>query len=361
MIVNNHEILYGSNKDNNMGEIISNGLKNPIVMQKCIHPHNKNYEEIKKIQTEFSRFIGFCILFRSIENIDDYMVLQDKEKQMEFLKNQIAKRIGISKREILQRKNEIIQFAFDNFKKNGYVFHAANSLSVMKKMIYGLVDNDVDVEQQNELLRIEELYRKYNPTSNYSPLGHGATDIKENNTGWFYDGLPIHSTGYANSPQWFNYLCGKSYVYFSDIPEEERNGYETRNYNKALNAVLWLVKKENMFPEDKKEILLFFKKSWNKYKDTTPCLILVPVGEVGINDDISIEQYLSDEGSNKLFNDILSGTVNPIKNCCCKKRVLPEKLSFVDLSLILPRQEKNSQDNVKNKNLSLISDNINER
>lgn len=361
MIVNNHEILYSSNENNNMGEITSNGLKNPIVMQKCIHPHNKNYEEIKKIQIEFSRFIGFCILFRNTENIGDYMILQDKQKQIEFLKNQIAKQIGISKQELLQRKDEIVQYAFDNFKKNGYVFHAANSLSIMKKMIYGLTDNDVDIEQQNELLRIEELYRKYNPTSNYSPLGHGATDIKENKTGWFYDGLPIHSTGYANSPQWFNYLCGKSYVYFSDIPEEERNGYETRNYNKALNAVHWLIKKENMAPEDEKEILLFFKKCWNKYKDTTPCLIFVPVGEVGINEDISIEQYLSDEGINELFNDIISGTVNPIKNCCCKKTVSPEKLSFVDLAPILSNLKIESQNIVKNKNLSLISDNTEER
>jgi len=36
-----------------------------------------------------------------------------------------------------------------------------------------------------------------NQNSLYSPLGHGATDIIDNKTGWFFDGLPIHSTGYA--------------------------------------------------------------------------------------------------------------------------------------------------------------------
>lgn len=361
MILNNHEILYDSNENNNMGEIISNGLKNPTVIQLCTHPQNKNYVEIKKIQMEFSRFIGFCILFRNTENIDQYMLLQNKDDQINFLKKQIAKKLEIPEQEIIKRKEEIVQFAFDNFKKKGYVFHAANSLSVMNKMINGLKDNDVDIEQQKELLKIEALYRKYNPNSKYSPLGHGATDIKDNKTGWFFDGLPIHSTGYANSPQWFNYLCGKSYVYFDDIPEEGRNGYASRDYKKALNAVLWLVKNENMVLEDKKELLMFFKKSWDKYKNTTPCLIFVPVREVGINEDISIEQYLSDEGINELFNDIILGAVNPIKNCCCKKIILPEKLSFVDLSPILPRLKKESNDISKNNNQLMILDDNDER
>lgn len=247
-----------------------------------------------------------------------------------------------------------------NFKKNGYVFHAANSLSAIKKMRNGLIDNDVDRGEQQELLRIEELYRKYNPNSEYSPIGHGATDITNNNTGWFFDGLPIHSTGYANSPQWFNYLCGKSYVYFQDIPEEERNGYINRDYKKALNAVLWLVKNENMKMEDRKEILVFFKNCWDKYKDTTPCLIFIPVSEVGINEDISLEQYLSNEGEKRLFSDILSGTVNPIKNCCCKKRVLPDKLSLVDLSPILPRVKK-EDNSISKENNSMTIDYNDER
>lgn len=357
MELNKNNILYS----NNIGEIIGKGLKNPIVIKSCTHSQNKNNAEIKKVQIEFSRFIGFCILFRNVENIDKYMLLNNKNDQIDFLKKKIAKQIGISEHEITKRKKDIVEFAFNNFKKNGYVFHAANSQSVMKKMIYGLKDNDVDIEQQHELLQIEALYRKYNPNSKYSPLGHGATDIKDNKTGWFFDGLPIHSTGYANSPQWFNYLCGKSYVYFDDIPEEQRNGYASRDYKKALNAVLWLVKNENMIKEDKKKLLLFFKKNWDKYRNTTPCLIFIPVKEVEINEELSIEQYLSDEGINELFNDIIGGIVNPIKNCCCKKIILPDKLSFVDLSPILPRSENDTNDILKNNNEVSFNFDIEER
>ena len=65
--------------------------------------------------------------------------------------------------------------------------------------------------------------------------------------------------------------------------------------------------------------------------------MFVPVEEVGVNDEIKIEQFLTDEGMDILFSDIISGRVNPVKNCCCKKSVPPEKLSYVDLSPILPK------------------------
>lgn len=111
-----------------------------------------------------------------------------------------------------------------------------------------------------------------------------------------------------------------------------------------------------MSKEDRKELLLFFKKNWDKYKNTTPCLIFIPVQEVKINEGLSIEHYLSDEGVKELFYDITCGIVNPIKNCCCKQAISPDKLSFVDLSPILPRSE--SSTNLKNNNtVSLEYDN----
>ena len=71
MKLNNQDIL---SRSNNIGKIVSDGLKNPIVRQLCTHPQNKSYSEIKKIQMEFSRFIGFCILFKSIKNVDYYII-----------------------------------------------------------------------------------------------------------------------------------------------------------------------------------------------------------------------------------------------------------------------------------------------
>lgn len=299
--------------------------------------NNQRFEEMEKAQKEFSRFIGFCILFRGLKGIQDYMLLDSKQDQVKFLIHRIAEELEIPIEEIKQRKEEIMSYAYMNFKKHGYVFHAANSASIKLNMTIGLNDNNVDDKQQEELLYIESIYRKYEPHSQYSPLGHGATDIIEEKTGWFFDGLPIHSTIYANSPQWLSYLCGKSYVYFDNIPENLRNGYANRDYLTSLKAVAWLVKDKNMSLEDRKKILRFFMKCWNEYKDTTPCLMFIPVEEVGINENINLEQYLSSEGIKSLFDDIIEGKVNPEKNCCCKRKITPEKLSYVDLSPILPR------------------------
>lgn len=324
---------------NLMGEIVSEGLKDPVVKIICTQDKNGSAYEKQKKQEEFCRFIGFCILFKCSRDIANYMLLTRKNEQVQFLKKKIAKELGISQEEIGQRSKEIVKYAYQNFKKHGYVFHAANSASVRIKMTEGLKDNMIDIEQQKELLHIEAIYKKYDPDGLYSPLGHGATDILDNKTGWFFDGFPIHSTTYANSPQWFSYLCGKSYVYFDSIPEERRNGYANKDYKTALDAVIWLIKDKNMSIEDRKEILRFFINCWNEYKHTFPCLMFVPVEEVGINDDLMIEEYLSEEGMNLLFDDIISGKVNPVKNVCCKKTILPEKLSYVDLSPILPKYE----------------------
>ncbi len=120
--MDNNKILYSINQNNNMGIIVNNGLNNQTVRRLCTHSQNKNYSEIKKIQMEFSRFIGYCILFRNTENIDQYMLLQDKGAQIDFIKKQIAKKIEIPEQEIAKQKEEIIQFAFDNLKKMDMYF-----------------------------------------------------------------------------------------------------------------------------------------------------------------------------------------------------------------------------------------------
>ena len=63
MVFDNQE-----NKDiNNIGEIVNEGLKKPIVRRFCVQGKNQNPEEIKNKQSEFSRFLGFCILFKISE------------------------------------------------------------------------------------------------------------------------------------------------------------------------------------------------------------------------------------------------------------------------------------------------------
>lgn len=337
MILDEFNIVTKDEVNNCIGEIVREGLEDPIVRRVCSLNGKTKYEETKKIDLEFCRFIGYCILFRSSQNVGEYMSISNREEQIKFIINKISKELNISREEINYRKKQIIEYIYERFKKKGFVFHAANSKSVKTKMEFGLSDNMTNLEQKNELLYIEKIYRKYAADNQYSPLGHAATDILEQKTGWFFDGFPIHSMGYANSPQWFSYFCGKSYVYFDSIPEEKRYGYANKDYKTARDAIIWLIKDRKMEVEDARIIIQFFKKWWDEYKDTTPCLMFIPVEEVGVNDDIKLEQYLSKEGIDLLFDEILLGKVNSGKNYCCKKIIKPDKLSYTDLSPILPK------------------------
>lgn len=325
---------------NNIGTIIRNNLERPMIKKKCSQYNEMSSDEIKKAQDNLSRLIGYCILFKDNSNdAEQYMMKMDSESQSTFLVNKIANELGLNNENIKSEKYKIVDYIFCNFKENGYVFHAGNSKSILKNMKYGLNDHINDDARQNEILNIESIYRKYNPYNEYSPLGHAAQDIIEKKTGWFFDGFPVHVTTYANSPQWFEYLCGKSYVYFDAIPKEQRNGYANRDYQMSLNAVIWLISSNKMNKEDGQTILNFFNKCWKEYKDTTPCLLFIPVKEVGINDGLNINQYYSKEGMQQLLNDVIQGKVNPKKNYNSKTYIAPENLSYVDLSPILNRNK----------------------
>ena len=266
------------------------------------------------------------------------MLLKDKKEQIDYIKLKIINRLGIFPSEKDERKEEIREYALNNFKRYGFVFHACNSKSIDKKMRFGLNGNNNNEEHQKELLEIEAIYRKYDPDNLYSPLGFASTDIKDKKKGWFFDGWPLNATVYANSPQWFSYFLGKSYIYFDDIPEERRNGYANRDFATSLDAVTYLIKSRGMSREDGERIFKFFYKFWNEYKDTTPCLMFVPVKEVGLNTENELKKYFTEQGMDSLFEDIVQGKVNSINNYCCKKNIDSDKLAYVDLSPILPKK-----------------------
>lgn len=321
-----------------IAQIIDEGIKKSEIRKFFTQPGDLPYSESRKVQAEFCRFIGYCILFRSTQNIERYMLIKDKKEQIDYIKSEITNRLGILPSEIEEREREIISYALNNFKRYGFVFHACNSKSIDKKMNYGLNGNNNNIEHQTELLEIEAIYRKYDPDNLYSPLGFASADIRDKKNGWFFDSWPLNAMGYANSPQWLSYFCGKSYIYFDAIPEERRNGYINKDFTTSLEAVAYLIKSRKMSKEDGKKILDFFLKAWNEYKNTTPCLMFIPVRDVGINTEEELEKYLNEDGKDALFEDIVQGKVNSLNNQCCRKNISPEKLAYVDLSLIIPKK-----------------------
>ncbi len=354
--------------NNEMGHIVSECINNPLIQHYFMKKRDMTYNEKELQEKNFSRMIGYCTLFKSSEGIEDYMRITDKTQQINFLKNKIASKLGVPQEEIKDRMNEIITYAYDNFVRNGYVFHAGNSNSINNNMKYGLSVSESNQEQKMELMHIASIYNKY---GNDNPLGWGILDIKNNKNGWFYDGTPQSMLYYADSPEWFGQLCGENHSYaWGVVPEEYRHGYANRDYNACLLAINKLIDKNNMSEEDRKEIIDFFNKCWKLFGNTEPYLAFVPISSFKASYELDLmkEFYLpsNDEDASYysedyIFDDIIRGGCTLMgNNICCDITINPEVLSCVNLSPILPRfkisELQDQREMTKDECISKLSD-----
>ena len=318
-----------------IGKIVSECLNNPLIQHYFMKKKEMTFDEKKMQEKNFSRMIGYCILFKESEGIEEYMQLTDEDEQIQFLKMRIADKIGISHNEIDNRMEDIITYAFENFVKKGYVFHAGNSNSIENNMRYGLSASQSSEEEKMELMRIASIYNKY---GGENPFGWGTLDIKNGRNGWFFDSNPQNMLYYADSPEWFSQFCGENHCYaWGLVPEENRHGYANRDYDACYLAVTELIKKNNMSEEDRKEILDFFNKCWSKYGNTEPYLAFVPTSLLQSDKEINITKdfYFTEDF---MFRDIIKSCCSLLGNdVCCDKVINPEDLSCVNLSPILPR------------------------
>lgn len=333
-----------------IGEIVSQCLNNKLIQHYFLKKKSMTYEEQEEQRNNFSKMIGYCILFRETEGIEEYMNLNSYEQQIQFLKSRIANKLNIPYDEIQNRIEDIINFAFDNFIKNGFVFHAGNSNAIENNMKYGLEVSKTLTEEQIEMMNIAYIYSKY---GNDDPFGWGMLDINNKRKGWFYDDVPRNMLYYADSPEWFNQFCGVNHCYgWGLVPEENRHGYSNRDYEVSLLTITKLIEKNNMLDSDKKEILDFFNKYWNKFANTEPCLLFVPNNSIREDSSLELmrELYLGDDS---IFIEIIKGGCGLMGlNICCDKKVNPEVLSSVNLLPILPRYKQS--ENIKQREMTII-------
>ena len=118
-----------------------------------------SYEEKEKREKYFARMIGYCSLFKDSKGIVQYLSIQDKDKQIEFIKNKIAEILNIPHNEITDREDEILMFVYNNYFKNGYVYRGCNSKTISDIEKYGL--KGTSFEEKNELRYIDSIFKKY--------------------------------------------------------------------------------------------------------------------------------------------------------------------------------------------------------
>lgn len=149
-----------------IGHIMNEIFSNAYVASLCIRKPNMSYKETEEVVANISRAIGYGILFKSSDGIEEYMQIKNQEDQIEFLKEKITK--------IKSDDETIKDFIVKNFKINGYVFHAGSSYTIQKELVNGLNGEGTSSEYKNELLQISNIYKKY---TSFNPLGWGIIDI----------------------------------------------------------------------------------------------------------------------------------------------------------------------------------------
>ena len=83
-----------------IGKIISECLNNALIQHYFMKKREMTYDEKRLQEKNFSRMIGYCVLFKESEGIEEYMHLTDEKEQIQFLKLRIADKIGIPHHEI---------------------------------------------------------------------------------------------------------------------------------------------------------------------------------------------------------------------------------------------------------------------
>ena len=340
--------------NDDIGKIVSECLNDNLIKHYFLKTKNMTYTEKKKQEKNFAKMIGYCVLFREKNGIEDYMRLYDKQEQIEFLKARIANKLNIPSDEIDKKQNDIVSYAFENFVKNGYVFHGGNSKAIEDNMKHGLKGAGTSQEEKDELMYIDSIFSKYGDDH---PLGWGILDIKNNRSGWFYDNTPKHMLYYSESPEWFRQFCGGNICYaWGTIPEENRHGYANRDYDTCLMAITTLINKNKMEEKDRQEIIDFFNKCWSKFGDTEPYLAFVPIKSLSNDEQIEYfkTQYIEDDYLQKhIFEEIIEGgCIFFNNNACSDKDISPEDLSCVNLSPILPRFKINLKEQQREKTIS---------
>lgn len=319
-----------------IGKIITDLLNNELIKDYFINDKNICSQDDEVRLGIFARMIGYCILFKESNDILKYMELDTYEKQVLFLKLKIADRLGIKYEEIDNRMDEVNSFIYDNFIRDGYLFHAGNSNTIINNLKNGL-DYEDNLDERLELLYIDSIFKKYGVDS---PFGWGIVDINNRKNGWFYDNFPRNMLYYgSSSPEWFSQFCGESGVYSCGfIKEEERHGYPNRDYEASYLAVIRLLEKYNMSDSDRHEIINFFNKCWDRYGEGEPYLLFIPATSLRCDIELEKMHFLHYFDGDELFDEVINcenGLFGFDK--CSSKFIEPEDLSYVDLSPILPR------------------------
>lgn len=328
---------------NEIGKIIDETLSIDEIKSKCMIDYGESYYHITQSSLKLAQVINYCILFRSNEGIIDYINTEDKKN---FLIKKIASILNIESQNIEVKFDEILLYAYYNFFVEGFVFHATNSLFGNQLVVNGFSKSG-NANEISDIAHVNQILQK---SGKLTPFKFVFFDLSHDYSGLFCNSDPLLITDYCSGPEWFRLFCGEAPVYDQLVDYKKEKGYRNKNYDDALECVEKLIEYHNLSDSDSKEVLEFFDKYWNKFKDTSPMVILIPTKMVFSNDAMlsAIKNSLIGFNADHIFDIISSGKSLLYNNFCVNNPIDNINLNYFSLKQIMlskteEKEKKSSQ------------------
>jgi len=317
-----------------IGKLIEETLSIDEIKLKCMIDYAEPYNERAQKALCLSQIINYCILFRDNDGIIDYINVENKK---DFLIKKIASILNIDNKDIEAKFAEILKFAYLNFFVEGYIFHATNSLFGNQLITKGFSEKNDD-EEKSDIAHVNQILQK---SGKLTPFKFVFFDLSHGYTGLFCDSNPLQITDYCHGPEWFRLFCGEAPVYDQLVDYKKEKGYRNKNYTDALECIKKLIEYHNLPDNDAVEVLDFFNKYWNKFKDAIPMVILIPT-KMAFDKDImsnAIQKSLDGFNVDHIFDIISSGKSLLYNNFCVKNPIDKEKLDCFSLEQIMLKND----------------------
>ena len=327
---------------NEFGNLVENTLSSSEIQEMCQFDYDASFDECHEKSVLIAQIINYCILFKNNDGIIEYIHSDNKK---EFIINRIASIMNISKGDIQSRIGEIEKYAYLNFYINGYIFHSTNSLYGDELIKNGFVKKE-DNEEKNDILVMNQLFSKYDKVN---PFQFVINDFNHDYTGIFCNSDPLQIMNYSNGPEWFRLFCGEASVYHQLVNYHKEKGYSTKNYNDALECVNSLIKYYDLSKNEGNEVLSFFNKYWNKFKDTKPMVIAIPTKRVF--DEMTMQKAMLNCIYNNphdyIFDIIVSGKSLLYNNFCVNESIDTKDLNYFSLEQLVVNKTKQDDNEIK--------------
>lgn len=311
----------------NISDAINECLTNKYINNRFIITDDMDMNQVEKIRADLLRMIGYCILFKDNKNIEEYMSIENRQEQIEFLKKQINIRNGLSLND-----KDLFDYIFNNFILNGFVFCKGN-----------INEQVINEEELKDIFLLINIFKKYDPMIN--PIGIHTSDLILNKSGRKFDGSPRNMFEQFN-PLWFSQFSGMNYCYSNlNLSISDRKGYMFKDKEKSLKCITRLIEDLNMNKNDKELVISIFNKYWDKYYSYDQSISLIPTYNIYDEDDFK-ELYNFYINPNTLYNsDYLFDLVinsGEFKNnvCYLNKDISIDNIEVINISSLFKEKKE---------------------